>query len=243
MGKAELPMKLEVDGLPAACRLSATEMKNDKMWDVSITAPPGMDLQRFPLKVKAVSTKKDKSTSKEAVAVDDMMQAFYYTHHIPAASFMGEIVHPSPYCIRIDGITDKDGTFQINGSDSILSLKVIVDKNVDFRDTIGFELGKRTKLFTLEPVSLLPGETEKTLNVKINRRSLEAAMNTKQGKSAHSEKNGNGKQQTPVNRSSYYQLCIVGTVKGEIIKQGKRTFQNAKYREQSPYFSLEVRKP
>ena len=39
-----------------------------------------------------------------------------------------------------------------------------------------------------------------------------------------------------------WQMNIIGTVKGEIVKQGKRTFQNAKYREMTPFFMLRMKK-
>ena len=37
-------------------------------------------------------------------------------------------------------------------------------------------------------------------------------------------------------------MNIVGTVKGEIVKQGKRTFQNARYREMTPFFLIQLEK-
>ena len=35
---------------------------------------------------------------------------------------------------------------------------------------------------------------------------------------------------------------IIGTVKGEIVRQGKRTFQNAKYREMTPFFLIKLKR-
>lgn len=39
-------------------------------------------------------------------------------------------------------------------------------------------------------------------------------------------------------RKPLWQMSIVGTVKGEIVQQGRRRFQNARYREMTPYFML-----
>jgi (E)-4-hydroxy-3-methylbut-2-enyl-diphosphate synthase len=46
-----------------------------------------------------------------------------------------------------------------------------------------------------------------------------------------------GKKQLPK-----WQNYIAGTVKGEIVKRGKRTFQNAKYREMTPVFVIKMQR-
>ena len=38
----------------------------------------------------------------------------------------------------------------------------------------------------------------------------------------------------------YWQMSITGTVKGEIVRQARRTFQNAKYSEMTPYFMIHL---
>ena len=39
-----------------------------------------------------------------------------------------------------------------------------------------------------------------------------------------------------------WQMHIVGTVKGEIVQRGRRKFQNAKYREMTPIFSIRLKR-
>jgi hypothetical protein len=38
-----------------------------------------------------------------------------------------------------------------------------------------------------------------------------------------------------------WQMNIVGTVKGEVVQRGRRRFQNAKYREMTPYFVIKFK--
>ena len=49
---------------------------------------------------------------------------------------------------------------------------------------------------------------------------------------------------THINKKNYptWQMSIVGTVKGEVERQGKRTFQNAKYSEMTPFFLMKLKK-
>ena len=77
-------------------------------------------------------------------------------------------------------------------------------------------------MFSIDPVSVLPEETQKTIYIKLNESAL-----TKYA----------GKRYMPS-----WQMNIVGTVKGEIVKQGKRTFQNARYREMTPFFLIQLEK-
>ena len=68
----------------------------------------------------------------------------------------------------------------------------------------------------------MPEETEKTIYIKVNHAALSIFKSKKYSPS--------------------WQMNIVGTVKGEIVKQGKRTFQNAKYREMTPFFQIKLKK-
>ena len=40
----------------------------------------------------------------------------------------------------------------------------------------------------------------------------------------------------------FWQMSITGTVKGEIVRQARRTFQNAKYSEMTPLFILRLKR-
>ena len=96
----------------------------------------------------------------------------------------------------------------------------MVDKDPNFTDPIELMLGKKMGMFTLDPISILPEETEKTIYIKINETALEKLRNRK-GRPT-------------------WQMNIVGTVKGEVVQQGRRRFQNAKYSEMTPFFLIKV---
>jgi hypothetical protein len=122
--------------------------------------------------------------------------------------------------MSLDMNIEKD--IPVSFTDEVIPVKVLIDKDPDFNEEIALELGKKTRFLTLEPVSILPEETQKTIYLKINTSALERFK---------------GKKYVPT-----WQMNIVGTVKGEIVKQGKRTFQNAKYREMTPFFQIKLKK-
>jgi hypothetical protein len=82
-------------------------------------------------------------------------------------------------------------------------------------------LGNKSKLFALDPVSIMPEEREKTIYITINKAMLERFR---------------GRKNPPT-----WQMNIVGTVKGQVEKIGRRSFQNAKYREMTPYFVIKFK--
>ncbi len=69
-------------------------------------------------------------------------------------------------------------------------------------------------MITMDPVKILPGETEKEVRLKISEKALQKLKRFRFG------------------------IAIVGVVNGEVEKKGKRSFQNAKYREMAPLFVL-----
>ena len=128
-------------------------------------------------------------------------------------------IFPFRYLLTVDVDTEE---IRFAATDGVIPIKVKIDRDPGFNDPVDLIMGIKHRLFTLEPVSLLPTEKEKIIYLKINAQDFERFKNRK----------------TP----PFWQMNIVGTVKGEITKQGKRTFQNAKYREMTPYFILELRK-
>lgn len=219
-GKLKRPASLVVEGLPEGFTTSSMELQGGKGWDVSITSPHGADTGRFPIELKLKYPSKDGNNYSDVLPVDNMMQAFYYTHHIQAADLSVEVSEPSPYSMGFSMNDDEE--VYISLTDTVIPVKISLHKDVNFKDTIGLELGKKSKIFTLDPVSVLPEETEKTVYIKLDRASLSKFA---------------GKKFMPS-----WQMNIIGTVKGEIVKQGKRTFQNAKYREMTPFFLIKIKK-
>ena len=147
-----------------------------------------------------------------------MMQAFYYTHHIPAAGFEAAITEAAPFALKLNAKSEKaiHHPIQVEPTDSVVPIHLKIERRQGFSEPIELNLNKKLRQITMDPVQLLPGETEKTIYLKIHPEARNAKRNY---------------------RGSF---SIVGTVNGEIEKQGKRTFQNALYREYSPLFLLEL---
>ena len=220
-GKLKRPASLIVKGLPKGFTTSSLRLRGGRKWEVSITSPKGAAVERFPIEVKMEYPGPDGREVADVLPVDKMMQAFYYTHHIQAAELSLDVTEPSPYSMSVDfDVTKDDLLFSLQ--DTEIPLKIKVDKDANFTDPIELMLGNKNKLFSLEPISILPEESEKTIYIKLNEAALERFKSRK-------------------NKPSW-QMYIVGTVKGEIIRRGRRQFQNAKYREMTPIFSIRLKR-
>lgn len=169
--------------------------------------------------VTATLKGKDAGTiSQSAIAADNMMQAFYYIHHIPAAGFTAELAEPAPFVLHLSSSIERhpEQSIMIHQTDSVIPIQLKIVRKEGFNEPVEILLNKKLKQLTVDPVSFLPGETEKTIYLKLN------------------------SDVTKQQRKFRAPFCFVGTVKGEIQKAGKRTFQNALYRELSPMFVLEM---
>ena len=217
-GKVKRPANLIVEGLPAGFTTSSLNIRGSKRWNVSITAPKDAEVERFPIEVKLEYPTPDGREQANVVPVDNMMQAFYYTHHIQASELALDVVQPSPYRMSVD--FDVANELPFSYANEHIPIKIIVDKEPGFNEPIEIVMGVKHRIFSLEPITILPEETEKIIYLKLNHTALERFR---------------GRKNPPS-----WQMNIVGTVKGEITKQGKRTFQNAKYREITPYFVLKL---
>jgi hypothetical protein len=195
-------------------------LRGGRKWDVSITAPKGAAVERFPIEVKMEYPGTDGRAKANVVPVDKMMQAFYYTHHIQAAELALDVTEASPYRMSIDVDLEKEIIFST--SDTEIQLKIKIDKDANFTDPVELMLGNKNRIFELDPISVMPEEREKTITIKLNPAAMERFKSRK-------------------NRPTW-QMYIVGTVKGEVIQQGRRRFQNAKYREMTPIFMLKLKK-
>ena len=215
-GKLKRPANLIVKGLPKGFTTSSLKLRGGRRWDVSITSPKGAAVERFPIEVKMEYPGPDGREQADVLPVDKMMQAFYYTHYIQSAELAVDIAEPSPYRMSLAFDIEQEVTF--TAQESVIPVKVLIERDPGFTDPVELLLGNKNKLFALEPISILPEENEKTIYIKVNEKSLERFKNKK--------------------NPTYWQMNIVGTVKGEIQKVGKRTFQNAKYREMTPYFLI-----
>ena len=219
-GKVKRPIRLAIDGLPKGFTTSNLEFGSTKSWDFSVTAPKGAKLERVPIELKLHYPSKDGEGQARILPADNMMQAFYYVHHIQAAELSLDVTEASPYRLSVAMNLDRGVSFTL--ADETIPVKILIERDPGFTETIDLELGKKNRLFSLDPVSIMPDEKEKTIYIKLNQEVL--AKNK-------------GKKFLPS-----WQMNIVGTVKGEIVKQGKRTFQNAKYREMTPFFMIRMKR-
>ncbi len=217
-GKLKRPAHLAVEGLPKGFTTSCLELRTGKRWDVSITAPKSAKVKRFPIEVKLDYPTLNGRGKANVVPVDNMMQAFYYTHHIQAAELALDVAEASPYRMSVDFDINKEVLFSVD--DDVIPIKVLVDKSPGFDEPIELLLGKKHRIFSLEPISIQPEETEKIIYIKLNDTALEKMK---------------GKRNRPM-----WQMNIVGTVKGELVAQGRRRFQNAKYSEMTPFFIIKL---
>ena len=218
-GKIKRPAELRINGLPSGYTTSRLQIRGN-VWDVSITAPKGAEVKRFPIEVKVEYPGPDGRERAEALPVDKMMQAFYYTHHIQAAELAVDVVEPAPFRLSLAFDINEDVTFSLD--DNTLPIKVLIDRNPGFNEVVDLALGRKNGIFSLDPISIQPEETEKTLYIKLNEEAL-AKQRGKKGNPA-------------------WQMNVVGTVSGQVDQQGKRRFQNAKYREITPYFLIKLKR-
>lgn len=219
--KKNYRLDLELKGLPKGFLTSSMEIRGNK-WEVSVTAPENAKEQSIDLRVIARNSgsKNNLPESQEAVAADNMMQAFYYTHHIPAVEFMAEVTKASPFSLHFSPETERNlhKPIVVSPTDSILALKLIIHRKEGFNETVALQLSRRNKQIMLDPVEFKPGETEKEIRIKLDLKEFRK----------------NAGMRRPI--------VIVGTVNGKVDKKGKRSFENAQFRETTPILILELGK-
>jgi len=215
-------LDFSIKGLPKGYTTSNLSTNaGTKSWYISVTAPENATGNKLTLEVLATATLKGKEAetlTQKAIAADNMMQAFYYTHHIPAAGFEAAITEAAPFALHLAAKSERaiHHPIQVEPTDSVVPIHLKIERRQGFSEPIELNLNRKMRQVTMDPVQLLPGETEKTIYLRINPEVRNA------------------------NRRFRGSFGIVGTVNGEIEKQGKRTFQNALYREYSPLFLLEM---
>lgn len=208
---------LHIDGLPSGSKVSnLTVPTGAKKKEFSVTLPEKSAMGDFDLKLTAAPVGKDEQAEErvqKAVAVDDMMQAFYYHHNIPAAGFSLKVTPRAPYRIEFSDELWVDNEYRLTaqGSDSVIDVPVRIVRDRDFKEPIELSVYPKSRLLSVQNATILPDESEKMVHIVISK--------------------------DPKRKTTYktrYTLAIVGTVKGEVNKTGKRVFENAAYREMSP---------
>jgi hypothetical protein len=214
-------LEIEIKGLPNDFLVSSLQSPaGNKTWEITITAPQNAKEQQFPIEVLTKAQVKGNQLPSEmqaAGAADNMMQAFYYTHHIPAAGFVASITKASPFSIHLSKEIEAklSKPILVSATDSLLPIQIFIERKNGFDEPIELNLGKKTNQISMDPVTVQVGESEKTVFIKLEPKLINKLKRMRMG------------------------FNIVGTVKGVVDKRGQRSFQNAKYREQTPIFILE----
>jgi len=214
-------LEVSIKGLPKDFLVSSLHTQaGTKSWDISITAPQNAKEEQLLLEVQTqahIKGNEELADMQSAGAADNMMQAFYYTHHIPAANFVADISPASPFSIHLSKEIESQlsKAIPVSVNDTVVPMKIYIDRQEGFTETVELNLNKKSKQINMEPVTLQSNDTEKLVYLKINKEGLNKFKKIRIG------------------------LNFVGTVKGVIEKKGQRNFQNAKYREQTPIFVLE----
>lgn len=214
-------LNVELHGLPKGFKTSSLELRGNK-WEISITAPKNAKLQKNDLKVlvyKKAKNMNDIDETHQAIAAENMMQAFYYTHHIPVVNLIAEVVEEAPFSLHFSSDIERnlETPIVILSNDTIVAIKILINRKDGFKDKVTLQLGRKNKQIILDPVEILPDEKEKTIYVKLD---IPKTANFK---------------------GLVRPISVVGTVNGQIDKKGKRTFENAQFRETTPIvlFKLE----
>ena len=219
-GKLKRPANLVLRGLPSGYTTSSMKVRG-RRWDVSITAPKGAPVKRHPIKLKIEYPSNGGREMADVVPVDKMLQAFYYTHHIPAAELAVDVIEEAPYRLSLGFDLEQDVLVKV--TDESIPVKVTIDRSQGFTDNVDLVLGKKNRMFSLEPVSFQPGETEKMVFIKVNQTAMERFK---------------GKKNKP-----NWQMYISGIVKGEWIRTNRgRQVQVAKYEEMTPIFNIRLKR-
>ncbi len=207
--------RIHLKGLPDDYKVShLIPGRFPKSFEVSVTAPKDAKLGTFPIdiEIETFSLKGEEPMRVSAKATDNMTQAFYYIHKIPATSFTAEIVPAIPYSVHFEPSVERDLSkpIYINKGDTVLPLKICVDRKAGFTDELELALSKKVRAMPLEPVKMAGDESEKTIYIKLDT--------------------------AAINKSKFFKMpiSVTATVNGEIQKQGQRTFVNAKYKDMTP---------
>lgn len=217
--KSTPALDIDIQGLPKGYLVSNLQTQSGaKSWDISVTAPQNAKGEQLSLHLMTRITNADKSDEIKAVeAVDNMMQAFYYTHHISAASLVADVKEPAAFSIHLAPEIEKEleKPILITDADSVIPMKIFINHKPDFTEQIVLALTRKSKIVTMETVLVEAGETEKTIYLRIDQQLLRKI------------------------KSGKIQLSISGSVKPVIDTKGKKRFENAKFKEVSPVFTLQ----
>lgn len=152
---------IAVDGLPAGFKLSGNKIdKNRRKTLVSVTAPAGAEPATLLPRVTGTST----SVTREAVPVESMMQAFYYTHLMPMSEFRVEVGAKQPF--RVQVVPDWNGVLRLRRGGKV-PVKVRLDRDPGFNSQVTLMVKSSEHYVKSEAVVVPEGETDAVLELSV----------------------------------------------------------------------------
>ena len=161
---------IAVDGLPAGFKLSGNKIdKNRRKTLVSVTAPTGAEPVTLLPRVTGTSTAGNgrgagASVTREAVPVESMMQAFYYTHLMPMSEFRVEVGAKQPF--RVQVVPDWNGVLRLRRGGKV-PVKVRLDRDPGFNSQVTLMVKSSEHYVKAEAVVVPEGETDAVLELSV----------------------------------------------------------------------------
>ena len=161
---------IAVDGLPAGFKLSGNKIdKNRRKTLVSVTAPAGAEPVTLLPRVTGTSTAGNgrgagASVTREAVPVESMMQAFYYTHLMPMSEFRVEVGAKQPF--RVQVVPDWNGVLRLRRGGKV-PVKVRLDRDPGFNSQVTLMVKSSEHYVKAEAVVVPEGETDAVLELSV----------------------------------------------------------------------------
>lgn len=161
---------IAVNGLPAGFKLSGNKIdKNRRKTLVSVTAPAGAEPVTLLPRVTGTSTAGNgrgagASVTREAVPVESMMQAFYYTHLMPMSEFRVEVGAKQPF--RVQVVPDWNGVLRLRRGGKV-PVKVRLDRDPGFNSQVTLMVKSSEHYVKAEAVVVPEGESEAVLELSV----------------------------------------------------------------------------
>lgn len=157
-------VSINISGLPKGFVAKGTTIAQGQSRGlVTVTAPKGAEHKVLHPKVTATARKGDVTITREASAVESMMQAFYYTHLMPIDDFRLEVGPSQPF--RMEVVKDWKGGRLILRRGTTVPLKVRIVRDPSFTAPVTVMLKSASGGIKAEAVVIPEGESEGVLEV------------------------------------------------------------------------------
>lgn len=162
------PVDISVSNLPKGFKVSGGKIRQgQKKSMVAITAPEGCEHKVVNPKVQGSASQGEFSISRDAIPVESMMQAFYYTHLMPMEEFRMEVQEAQPF--RISVIKDWKGALELPVGKEV-PVRVHIERNPGFTSPVTIMLKSTNGMCKAEAVIVPEGGTEATLLLVNNKK-------------------------------------------------------------------------